>query len=1042
MTTVEYDLDTSGGLMPQIQALIAPPVNEESLKTKKKEGKELHPYYKRPGKGHNHDSCDACSEGGDLLCCDRCPASFHLQCHDPPLEKKDIPAGEWLCHCCRITRASESSPDEKGEDAPDNKTKGVRRKEIPLDDSENQERGDDGRSSRRKTVSSDKVANAISNGPSDDAGKCHPLQLLAKAASMMNPKQFELPRDMMINVPFPGTDKVTGKITGRRSSVLKKKPYELDNGLVPLPVRVCYECRKSCRKAPLVACDYCPLLFHQDCLDPPLTALPTGKWMCPNHAEHFLDQKLLTSCSVTERVKLWDKYSGPLDQDTIKLDFFRRAHRKNPPYRIKVRLGQQGRVKVPQSVKDHYKCPPPLLPLERDLRLQILASERLQPQSVGCNAEGASAEEQEEWLTGIMALQTSIACHLAQRKQEDGEIDTHVYSESTSCSSSSCPSPMQPLSPSSPLSSSPIPSPMSCPLSPPLPPVTFNGNSLVEETVVHTVLNGEVDDRTIPLKCIPSVPVSFSRDLPAKCLHIPNGSLEVNSDSELELKRYKEEFESEEVHQCKGEDNADYVSHICKYEASLLSHLKEAVKGSPFISKTVNDLKHDGVSNKILKPRLGCPVTSVVKPQQGGKSGLIQQLSSSKTTPIISTLGKDPLKVQSNSSVSCCLPKKTLPHLSSLSEQLRLMVSGNSEVDLSSLDQKLVHLLAYQRLSQLLPQSVTSDAEDRINDSMQAMLSKLTSSQVSQDSPPESSVPPLPPSAPVWARAVICPLVGGSPVTAMPYRTLHIGTGADMDVCLSDYGLCNFVSAKHASIFYDEITKHYELINYSEHGTTVDNVLYSCDFSEKTPVSSEKPPKTLICKGREAVNNSRNLYKRKLKSFKFSSPEKEASNTSTGAATRGSSANIKQVVRVPVKYTITVKNEELDNCSPGEDEGKHKIINETDLTTKTAMECMSARAGKEYQKCGCRTSSSLLIGGNGAGWEGTALLNHGSYIKFGCLQFVFSITDFATVPPAAYVGDQDSSSSGNIVPSPGPSFSKNVNSSVSSNQQKESASSS
>jgi len=42
-----------------------------------------------------------------------------------------------------------------------------------------------------------------------------------------------------------------------------------------------------------------------------------------------------------------------------------------------------------------------------------------------------------------------------------------------------------------------------------------------------------------------------------------------------------------------------------------------------------------------------------------------------------------------------------------------------------------------------------------------------------------------------------------------------------------------------------------------------------------------------------------------------------------------------------------------------------------------------------------------LIGGSGAGWEGTALLNHGSYIKFGCLQFVFSITDFASVAAVA-----------------------------------------
>ena len=43
------------------------------------------------GKGHNHDCCDACGEGGDLLCCDFCPASFHFSCHCPPLEEEEIP---------------------------------------------------------------------------------------------------------------------------------------------------------------------------------------------------------------------------------------------------------------------------------------------------------------------------------------------------------------------------------------------------------------------------------------------------------------------------------------------------------------------------------------------------------------------------------------------------------------------------------------------------------------------------------------------------------------------------------------------------------------------------------------------------------------------------------------------------------------------------------------------------------------------------------------------------------------------------------------
>lgn len=65
--------------LQQVQALIAPPVSEEP-KGKRSEKSGEHPYFKRPGKGHNHDSCDACNEGGELICCDKCPASFHLPC--------------------------------------------------------------------------------------------------------------------------------------------------------------------------------------------------------------------------------------------------------------------------------------------------------------------------------------------------------------------------------------------------------------------------------------------------------------------------------------------------------------------------------------------------------------------------------------------------------------------------------------------------------------------------------------------------------------------------------------------------------------------------------------------------------------------------------------------------------------------------------------------------------------------------------------------------------------------------------------------------
>lgn len=131
--------------------------------------------------------------------------------------------------------------------------------------------------------------------------------------------------------------------------------------MVPLPARLCFECGRSCRKAPLIACDYCPLYFHQDCLDPPLTTFPIGRWMCPNHPNHFIDQNLLTSCRVTERIKLWDKYANQrIDQHAVKLDFLRKARAANPLFRTKVKLEGRPRVKVPNSIKYHYENPPKL----------------------------------------------------------------------------------------------------------------------------------------------------------------------------------------------------------------------------------------------------------------------------------------------------------------------------------------------------------------------------------------------------------------------------------------------------------------------------------------------------------------------------------------------------------------------------------------------------------------------------------------------------------------------------------------------------------
>ncbi|KAM3925624.1 transcription intermediary factor 1-alpha isoform 2-T2 [Leptodactylus fuscus] len=47
----------------------------------------------------NEDWCAVCQNGGELLCCEKCPKVFHLSCHVPTL--MNFPSGEWFCTFCR-----------------------------------------------------------------------------------------------------------------------------------------------------------------------------------------------------------------------------------------------------------------------------------------------------------------------------------------------------------------------------------------------------------------------------------------------------------------------------------------------------------------------------------------------------------------------------------------------------------------------------------------------------------------------------------------------------------------------------------------------------------------------------------------------------------------------------------------------------------------------------------------------------------------------------------------------------------------------------
>lgn len=85
----------------------------------------------------------------------------------------------------------------------------------------------------------------------------------------------------------------------------------------------------------------------------------------------------MSSISATERIKLWDQFDRHVDHETVKIEFMRKVHCKNPPFRFKLKPKQRHCAEIPPFVEFHYKNPPPLLPSLRDvLRCERVYRER------------------------------------------------------------------------------------------------------------------------------------------------------------------------------------------------------------------------------------------------------------------------------------------------------------------------------------------------------------------------------------------------------------------------------------------------------------------------------------------------------------------------------------------------------------------------------------------------------------------------------------------------------------------------------------------
>uniref|UniRef100_A0A8D2JQ55 PHD finger protein 12 n=1 Tax=Sciurus vulgaris TaxID=55149 RepID=A0A8D2JQ55_SCIVU len=450
--TIVYDLDTSGGLMEQIQALLAPPKSDEAEKRSRKPEKEP----RRSGRATNHDSCDSCKEGGDLLCCDHfLPLSFPHS--NPPLSEEMLPPGEWMCHRCTVRRKKREQKKELGH-VNGLVEKTGKRTTSPSSDTDLLDRSASKTElkaiaharilERRASRPGTPTSNASTETPTSEQNDVdediidvdeepvaaepdyvqpqlrRPFELLIAAAMERNPTQFQLPNELTCTTALPGSSKRRRKeeTTGKN---VKKTQHELDhNGLVPLPVKVCFTCNRSCRVAPLIQCDYCPLLFHMDWpRATPLTAMPLGRWMLSESNR---------TCGGNNRCQVFDRFQDTISQHVVKVDFLNRIHKKHPPNRRVLQSVKRRSLKV--SHGSGYQFPPPLIApaairdgelicngIPEESQTHLLNSEHL-----------ATQAEQQEWLCSVVQMPS----HWDSEQTEKADIKPVIVTDSsitTSC---------------------------------------------------------------------------------------------------------------------------------------------------------------------------------------------------------------------------------------------------------------------------------------------------------------------------------------------------------------------------------------------------------------------------------------------------------------------------------------------------------------------------------------------------------------------------------------------------------------------------------
>ncbi|KAI6653691.1 PHD finger protein 12-like [Oopsacas minuta] len=719
------------------------------------------------------------------------------------------------------------------------------------------------------------------------------LKDMAHTLSKSNSTQFSLPPSYAKNTIFPGDKRETAKMANGQLSTmppLDKRDLEMRE--------FCFYCNKTSQTGPTVLCDFCPLMFHLDCLDPPLTNAPTRLWMCPCHPHHDIEN--FQHPRVTKRMEVMDMMKQPVNEEAIKRKFCCDAIQSNILTRKNVYsfYCRPEPISVPAGIKSLYENP-----LTQDNTPSLLE----------CLF---TPKEQVLYIAAECDMRVPTPCGVPRTAEHDEATRNLVNSHLQA---------------------------METPESPPTP--TGPTSTLAEATTAE-LTNDRREDAMSAILSDPTLGVDEQVLTAAYNLLKVRYAFQslVNPESYPPLPPAKDS--STEPGDIPTPDIPPLSEILKKPDTPAPSKLGPSQKGKN-VKRSKNGYK---TQTEAKKPHL---------------QDRIHTQTRQETNPLKTAESNEQEPIQYNQFVT----NSKMNNTDKLPKVRPLPISP----DVTKLDPKLVELLAIERLRQLFPDS-------------NALLSQFNAAAPTQQQQREAmynsknlDIETLRASTVHLPRGILLPLSGKGPAIILEYKSIYIGIDSKMDINLRDYGECEFVSGRHASIFHDRVTGLFNLLNYSSHGTAVDRTLYGPDLTKANPTTLNEIPIFLsdIHAIRSGPRGERGFITSKLardkdwisenilkaKKYLYTGNQISFENEESVETTD----NELLLPRETTKSSINLK---YDNLLPDVDDRNNSKV-----------------------KCKC-IHNRIQYTTPEDGWEGLGCLRHGSEIAFGCISFVLSLKGY------------------------------------------------